>query len=147
MERTVRRIAATLFCAAFLAAPAAAEAGRLMGADVMTAAVNLCDSDTHQLGVRATQGAGRPGERMFTRFSAEWLRPSTGRWEPLGLSESPWIDAGPGTWLYRTSGYTRMFAPAPPGETFTLRGVVEMEWRSDAGARKEIVVSDLCVLR
>ena len=142
----MRRTAAILFCAIFLTAPAAAHAGVLMGADAMTASVNVCDSTTHQVGVRAPRAGGRPGERMFTRFSAEWLRPSTSRWEAIAASESPWIDAGPGEWLYRTTGYTRTFAAPPAGSTFTLRGVVEMEWRGPEGTRHEIVVSGPCML-
>jgi hypothetical protein len=144
----VRRIAAViLFSAALLAAPAAAEAKSMLAAAAeLGAAANVCDPVTHQLGVQATMPGGSIGERMYTRFSAEWLRPSTQRWEAIGGSASPWIAAGPGPWLYRTSGYTRTFGAAPGGTSFVLRGVVEMEWRGAGGTRREIAVSGPCIL-
>lgn len=140
----MRRFATITAAAALLtAASAAANAQATTVAEAVpgrSAAVNVCDPGARQLGVRALQPAEVLAEAMATRFSAQWLRPSTGAWEAVPGSESPWIDAGPGPWLYRTSGWTRTFDPAPAGTSFTLRGVVEMRW----GSRVETLVTGSC---
>jgi hypothetical protein len=129
---------------ALIVVPAQARVG--ISLPPASAQVNACDSVNHQLGVRATMPGGGADEQMFTRFSTQWVRPSTNAWEALPGSESPWIPAGPGPWIYKTSGFTRTFAPAPAGVHFTLRGTVEMQWRGPHGTRTKTVVSGPCTL-
>ncbi len=141
----MRRIVITTACLALLALPASAQAGgALMSSAGAGARVNVCDSSTHQMGVRATMPGGSLGERNWTRFGAEWLRPGGG-WEAIPGSESPWIAAAPGNWLYTTSGFTRRFIPTgAPAEKFTVRGVVQLQWRGRGGTRDQLVVSGPC---
>ena len=146
----MRRIAATaLLSAAALTAPAHAATGAsLVVSPPPSATVNVCDSATDSLGVRATMPGDAPGSRMFTRFSVQWQR--AGVWLAVAGSESPWLDAGPGPWLYRETGWTRAFAPPPPAGRFLLRGVTEMQWRSASGAvirAQALVTPQTCELR
>ena len=48
------------------------------------------------------------------------------------------------------TGWTRAFAPPPPGGRFVLRGVAEMQWRSATGAvirAQTLVTPQTCELR
>jgi hypothetical protein len=102
------------------------------------------------MGVRASQPGDAFDRAMFTRFSAQWLNRAQGIWATVPGSQSPWLGAGPGPWLNRETGWNRTFAPPPAGQSFTLRGVVEMQWRSTGGgvARGQTLITpQTCELR
>lgn len=146
-----RKLIMTLLAFMAMAAPAGAATSSSwseLGAPKW-AAVNVCDSGSHSLGVRASMPGDALGRRMFIRFSTQWFNHGRGAWRPVAGSESPWLDAGPGPWLYRSTGWTRSFAPAPAGASFLLRGVVEMQWRSGGAvaSTQTLVTPQTCTLR
>ena len=110
--------------------------------------VNACGAG--EMGVRAAQPGDAFDRPMATRFSAQWLNPASGAWQGVPGSSSPWLLAGKGPWLTSETGWTRAFSPGTPGQPFTLRGVVEMQWRGRSGgvARAETLVTpQTCALR
>jgi hypothetical protein len=147
-----RIVIASLVAVASLAGPAKATAApswALVGGQ-QWAAVNVCNSSAHAFGVRASMPGDVLGRPMFTRFSTQWYSPAQATWVGLPGTRSPWLDAGPGRWLDRETGWTMTFAAAPAGSTFLLRGVVEMQWRRARGgvARgRTLVTPQTCALR
>jgi hypothetical protein len=96
------------------------------------ATVNICDTAEapDSMGIRAGMPGGRSGQRMFMRFRAEYWSRGLQDWAPVaGTGTSPWVYAGPGRYERRQSGWTFHFAPPPEGVTFTMRAIVEFEWR------------------
>ena len=110
--------------------------------------VNTCDSGSHTVGVRASQAGDAADRRMFTRFSYQWQSARTGVWQSVPGAGSGWLDAGAGSWLSSETGWNQTFAPAPPGTTFKIRGLVEMQWREGGGVKRSAtLVSGVCSLR
>jgi hypothetical protein len=140
VRRKAALIAVSAALAVAVAAPSAASA-----AGPQWVSVNACVN--HMLGVRASQPGDAFDSSMFTQFSAQWL--NRGVWTAIPGSESPWLTAGPGPWLNAETGWNRTFAPAPAGQSFTLRGVVVMQWRGDAGVirTRTLVTPQTCTLR
>jgi hypothetical protein len=102
------------------------------------ATVNLCDTATapNSMGVRA----GMPGitsrQRLFMRFRAEYWSPAVQAWAPVAdRGVSPWVPAGHARFERRQAGWTFEFAPPPAGVTYTMRAIVEFEWRRPRGSR------------
>jgi hypothetical protein len=96
------------------------------------ATINLCDTATapNAMGVRAGMPGNSSRQRMFMRFRAEYWSPSVQDWAPVvDRGVSPWVYAGPARYERRQAGWTFELAPPPAGETFTMRAVVEFEWR------------------
>jgi hypothetical protein len=145
----VRRIAAAVLASFAVAAPAsAATTASVEPVGQKWVQVNECGGGS--MGVRAAQPGDSFDRPMATRFSAQWLNPANGAWQAVPGSASPWLLAGTGPWLTRETGWTRSFSPGTPGEAFTLRGVVEMQWRGRSGgvARAETLTTpQTCVLR
>jgi hypothetical protein len=144
----VRRAIAVIIASLSLTASASAATGASVDAEGQEwAAVNVCGGSA--MGVRAGQPGDALDRPMATRFSAQWLDGS-GAWHAVPGSASPWLHAGPGRWLTSETGWTRAFSAPVPGQTFTLRGVVEMRWLSSSGgvARAETLVTPQgCTLR
>jgi hypothetical protein len=112
------------------------------------ARVNACDSGSHTVGVRASQAGDIDGRRMYTRFSYQWRSVRTGAWQTIAGAGSGWLDAGPGLWVARQTGWNQTFAPAPPGTSFKIRGVVEMQWRKGGGVKRSTsLATGACELR
>jgi hypothetical protein len=113
-----------LACACVPAAPASASPR-------LWATVNVCDTETapDSMGVRA--GMSGPGaQRMYMRFRAEHWNRARQTWVPVpGTGTSPWVYAGEGG-DPRQAGWTFSFAEPEAGATFTMRAVVEFEWRA-----------------
>ena len=96
------------------------------------ATVNICDTpnNPNAMGVRAGMPGNSSQQRMFMRFRAEYWSRSRQDWAPVaGSGVSPWVYAGPAHYERRQAGWTFQFAPPPPGVTFTMRALVEFEWR------------------
>lgn len=107
------------------------------------ATVNICDTDTSpdSMGIRAGMPGNASGQRMFMRFRAEYWSRAFQDWAPVAGAggRSPWIYAGPAVYERRQAGWTFHFAPPPAGVTFTMRAIVEFEWRKRVavgGARR-----------
>ena len=96
------------------------------------ATVNICDtaSAPNAMGIRAGMPGNSSGQRMFMRFRAEYWSRSQQDWAAVtGAGISPWVYAGPARYERRQAGWTFEFAPPPPGVTFTMRALVEFQWR------------------
>ena len=97
------------------------------------ATVNICDTATSpdSIGVRAGMPGNASRQRMFMRFRAEYWSRAFQDWAPVAGSGgmSPWVYAGPARYERRQAGWTFHFAPPPEGVTFTMRAIVEFEWR------------------
>lgn len=106
---------------------------RASGTPRLWATVNICDTATSpdSMGIRAGMPGNASGQRMFMRFRAEYWSRSLQDWAPVaGVGgASPWVYAGPARYGRRQSGWTFQFAPPPEGVTFTMRAIVEFEWR------------------
>jgi hypothetical protein len=96
------------------------------------ATVNICDTAgaPNSMGVRAGMPGNASGQRMFMRFRAEYWSRSRQDWASVaGSGVSPWVYAGPARYERRQAGWTFQFAPPPAGVTFTMRALVEFQWR------------------
>lgn len=96
------------------------------------ATVNICDTagSPDSMGVRASMPGNGTRQRMYMRFSAEYWSRSRQAWAPVaGSGVSPWVFAGSAQYERRQAGWTFHFAPPPAGVTFTMRAIVDYEWR------------------
>ena len=107
---------------------------RASGTPRLWATVNICDTlaGPDSMGIRAGMPGNASGQRMFMRFRAEYWSRSLQDWAPVAGagSVSPWVYAGPAVYERRQAGWTFHFAPPPEGVTFTMRAIVEFEWRT-----------------
>jgi hypothetical protein len=97
------------------------------------ATVNICDTARapDSMGVRASMPGNSRSRRMYMRFTAQYWSRSRQDWAPVaGSGVSPWVFAGSARYERRQAGWTFEFAPPPPGVTFTMRAIVEFEWRA-----------------
>jgi hypothetical protein len=103
-----------------------ATAGRLW------ATVNVCDTPRHPnaLGVRGHMPGNGLRERMYMRFRAEYYDGAADAWAPAINAVSPWIYVGSARYRYRESGWTFTFAQPASGQTYTMRGMVDFQWRA-----------------
>jgi hypothetical protein len=96
------------------------------------ATVNVCDTAAapDAMGVRAGVPTATSRRRVLLRFRAEYWDPSLQSWAPVAdRGVSRWIYAGPARYERRQAGWTFQFAAPPAGQTFTMRAVVEFQWR------------------
>jgi hypothetical protein len=96
------------------------------------ATVNICDTARapDSMGVRAGMPGNATSQRMYMRFTAQYWSRSRQDWAPVaGSGVSPWVFAGSAQYERRQAGWTFEFAAPPPGVTFTMRAIVEFEWR------------------
>jgi hypothetical protein len=102
------------------------------GADLFWATVNICDTAEHPnaLGVRGSMPGNGRRQRMFMRFTAQYWSGREQAWKTVGgAGVSPWVHVGSARYVSRQMGWTFVFAQPATGITFTMRGVVEYEWR------------------
>jgi hypothetical protein len=96
------------------------------------ATVNICDTAKapNSMGVRASMPGNGTGMRMYMRFHAEYWSRSLQNWAPVaGSGVSDWVFAGSADYARRQGGWTFEFAAPPAGVTFTMRAIVEFQWR------------------
>jgi hypothetical protein len=106
----------------------AAAASRLLWATV-----NRCDtpSSPNQMGVRASMPGNGLRQRMYMRFRAQYWDGATEAWRPVsGDGVSPWRYAGSARHRSSQAGWTFEFDQPAAGSTYTLRGVVDYQWRA-----------------
>jgi len=99
------------------------------------ATVNICDTQDapDSMGIRASMPGNGSAQRMYMRFSAQYWSRSSQDWAPVaGTGVSPWVLAGSAQYSRRQAGWTFKFAAPPAGVTFTMRAVVEFQWRQSA---------------
>jgi hypothetical protein len=121
------------------------------GTPKLWATINLCDTAAapNSMGVRAGMPGNRSRQRVFLRFRAEYWSPTIQAWAPVAdRGVSPWVSAGQARFERRQAGWTFEFAPPPAGVTYTMRAIVEFEWRGprrsrahDRGASRRVVRS------
>jgi hypothetical protein len=122
-----RQLVTAVIVFAALAAPGSAAAASPW------ASVNVCDSaaSPNGVGVRAGLPGNGSGAQMYARFTAQWRNPRSGAWQPVeGIPTSPWLSAGSARQLAAQVGWTFQFEQPPPGTTFQVRGLAELQWRS-----------------
>ena len=96
------------------------------------ATVNICDTAEapDSMGIRAGMPGNASRQRMFMRFRAEYWSRALQDWAPVaGSGMSPWVFVGPARYERRQAGWTFEFAAPPTGVTFTMRAIVEFQWR------------------
>jgi hypothetical protein len=95
------------------------------------ATINVCDTpeQPNALGIRGSMPGNGLRERMYMRFRAEYFDGTTNAWAPANNAVSPWIYAGSARYRYREAGWTFTFAQPPTGQTYTMRGMVDYQWR------------------
>jgi hypothetical protein len=105
------------------------------------ATVNLCDTAAapNSMGVRAGMPGNTSRRRVFLRFRAEYWSPAIQAWAPVAdRGVSPWVSAGQARYERRQAGWTFGFAPPPAGVTYTMRAIVEFEWRRPGRSRRVV---------
>ncbi len=132
LRRALAVLVALVAAVAAVVPVAAATRVRTPHSPLLWATVNTCDTSDHPdtVGVRGSMpGSGIAKERMFMRFSLEYLSSPDGTWRPIGKNgDSGWIAVGSGKYRSRQSG--RNFTVRPPATgAFRLRGLVRFEWR------------------
>jgi hypothetical protein len=92
------------------------------------ATVNICDTAKHpdKFGVRARMPGDGTHERMFMRFTAQF-RGSSG-WVRVKGGRTGWLKAGSAFFVHQETGFTFPIN-VPKGASFTMRGVVDFQWR------------------
>jgi hypothetical protein len=96
------------------------------------ATVDLCNTAKfpHTIGIRGSMpGSGIAAEHMYMRFRVEYQISSTAPWTYISGADSGFIAVGSAVYKARQAGRSFVVAPAQPGKSFVLRGVVTFEWR------------------
>jgi hypothetical protein len=112
------------------------------------ATVNICDTPSwpNYMGVRASMPGNGTRQKMYMRFHAQFYDSTKKQWFKVkGIGASPWLLAGSARFKTRQAGYNFSFAPR--STPFTLRGVVDFQWRekrrTKSGKRRFVVVRTL----
>jgi hypothetical protein len=120
---------AALVCALALAAPASAARSHNLWATV-----NVCDTkrSPDDMGVRARMPGDGRRHVMYMRFSAQFQSGKT--WKPVsGKGRSKWLYAGSSLFRTQELGYTFSFDTPKAGSGYTMRGLVQFQWRAKSG--------------
>jgi hypothetical protein len=94
------------------------------------ATINICNPKDQPdiLGVRGSMPSdGRPRDRMYMSFRLQYLNSTTKHWGDLAGSTPTFISVGSGG--ARQGGQSFQLMPATGKPAFTLRGLVEFQWR------------------
>jgi hypothetical protein len=118
----------------FLSAAAIAPTSNALAAkpDRLWATVNICDTlrFPNQMGVRASMPGNGTRERMYMRFRAQFFNATKNKWFNVkGNADSGWVLAGSARFVSREAGWTFSFSAPAAGSSFTLRGLVNFQWR------------------
>ena len=122
-----------------LLSPVSAQAART-DARYLWATINTCDTaaapDT--VGVRASMPGNGTRQKLWMRFEAQWFDRSRNRFVASG-SSSRWIRVGSARFRSTQSGFSFQFAPPQAGTEFTMRGLVNFEWRGRRRGRQVVI--------
>ena len=117
-------------------------------AKYLWATVNSCDTaaapDT--VGVRASIPGNGTRQKLYMRFEAQWFDRRTNRFVASG-SSSRWIHVGSARFRSTQSGFSFAFGQPPAGTEFTLRGLVNFEWRGRRKGRGVVVRRETRITR
>ena len=97
------------------------------------ATVNICDTEAHPdgVGIRASMpGNENRRQTMHMRFRAQYLR-EDGTWAPIaGRNSTGFRFVGwARNFVRREAGHTFVLDPPIDGQVFSVRGVVDFQWR------------------
>jgi hypothetical protein len=112
------------------AAPRAHAASSVLQSRQLWATINICNPKDQPdiLGVRGSMPSdGHPRDRMFMSFRLQYLNSTTKHWADLAGSTPSFISVGSGG--ARQGGQSFQLMPATGKPAFTLRGLVEFQWR------------------
>jgi hypothetical protein len=104
------------------------------------ATVNICDTEAspNALGVRTSVPGNGSDERIFARYTAQWWSSVAQEWKTVGGSGvTDWVHLGDADMTSRQAGWTFRFVQPPPGTTYVMRGVVELQWRDEVQAARK----------
>ena len=109
-----------------------ASAVSMASAARLWATVNVCDTaeQPNALGIRASMPGNGLRERMYMRFRAEYYDGASNEWAPANNAVSPWVYVGSARYRYRQGGWTFTFAQPATGQNYTMRGMVDFQWRA-----------------
>jgi hypothetical protein len=130
------RIAAVLALALALALPGSAQA---RAASHLWATVNVCDTaaSPDTIGIRARMPGNGTRQRMWMRFRTQYYSRDDLSWHYVAQGgASGWVEAGSARFAFKETGYEFQFDPPAAGKAFTLRGVVEYQWRQGSKVKK-----------
>ena len=117
-------------CIALLALPAVADAAT---SRAVWSTVNICDTEAHpdSVGVRGSMpGNDSRRQTMHMRFRVQYLQ-ADGTWASIGGRATTGFRyvGRANRFVRREFGHTFRLSPPPLGETYTVRGVVDFQWR------------------
>src|SRR2546423_2997998 len=109
-----------------------ASAVNMASSRLLWATVNVCDTaeQPNSLGIRASMPGNGLRERMYMRFRAEYYNGATNAWTRADHGVSPWVYVGSARYQYRQGGWTFDFAQPASNQTYTMRGLVDFQWRA-----------------
>lgn len=105
-------------------------AGSVLGSRQLWATINVCNPKDQPdiLGVRGSMPSdGRAHDAMYMSFRLQYLNSSTKHWTDLGGMKPTFASVGNGP--ARQGGQSFQLMPIPGKPAFTLRGLVEFQWR------------------
>jgi hypothetical protein len=122
----MRRIVLLAVIPLALAPPAAAG-----GSKAVWSTVNICDTEAYpdSVGVRGSMPGNGSRQTMHMRFRVQYQR-DDGTWGLTDGGVTGWKSVGSARFVRREHGFTFQFEALPAGESRTLRGVVNFQWRA-----------------
>jgi hypothetical protein len=105
-------------------------AGSVLSSRQLWATINVCNPKDQPdiVGVRGSMPSdGHGRDRMFMSFRLQYLSSTTKHWADLAGTAPTFLSVGSGT--ARQGGQSFQLMPAAGKPAFTLRGLVEFQWR------------------
>jgi hypothetical protein len=128
----VALLAATTLARSVSAAGSTPSMHRLLVSKELWATIDVC-SPTDQpntVGIRGSMpGDGRAHERMYMSFRLQYLGRASNRWLNLSSGAPPQFVAVGAAGSARQGGRSFQLVPVAGKPAFTLRGVVDFQWR------------------
>jgi hypothetical protein len=110
--------------------PEARAAGSVLSSRQLWATINVCNPKDQPdiVGVRGSMPSdGHRQDRMFMSFRLQYLNSTTNHWADLAGTTPAFLSVGGGT--ARQGGQSFQLMPVAGKPAFTLRGLVEFQWR------------------
>ncbi|HEY2397616.1 MAG TPA: hypothetical protein VGH78_01370 [Solirubrobacteraceae bacterium] len=140
-RHSAQRLLAAAAALATLVAPASAAlaagrrvearaAGSVLSSRQLWATINVCNPKDQPdiVGVRGSMPSdGHGQDRMFMSFRLQYLSSTTGHWADLAGTTPTFLSVGSGA--ARQGGQSFQLMPVAGKPAFTLRGLVEFQWR------------------
>jgi hypothetical protein len=104
----------------------------LLTSKELWATIDVCNASDQPnvLGIRGSMpGDGRPRDRLLMGFRVQYVAASEMRWIDLGTASKPSFTAIGSGAASRQGGRSFQLVPVSGRPAFTLRGVVDFQWR------------------